>query len=528
MISIPKTGKYTFFVASDDGSRIYIDDKLLVDNDRLQGMTERNGAVELLAGSHPIIVTYFDNGGGDGLEVAWSGPDLPKQKISADRLSVGGGVETLHDVAIRSLAAIPGHEAEKFLDLAALVKADRHRTAAISVLRTIPDQHWAPKEVPGLVDNIVGYLSGIPARLRTAGPAMEAVALAKSLSSKLPPAQAKAIADRLENLDVRVIAIGTVVERMIYDKEIIAVQAGKPVEFRFANTDNMPHNFAIVQPGSLEEIGLLAEATARDADAKDRHYVPKSNKVLLASQLLGPGENQAISYEVPKTPGVYPYVCTYPGHWRRMYGALYVVANLEEYQANPEAYLAANPLPQRDELLKLLGRNTEWKYDDLIGDVKKLEHGRSFEVGKNLFKVANCVGCHKLNNEGRELGPDLTKIEPAKHTTDLLLRSILEPSKDIAEKFQSNAFVLNSGKVVTGLIVEENETQVKVLVDPLAKGDPAVFQKSEIDERSKSKVSIMPQGVLNKLTREEILDLLAYVFAKGDKKHSLFGEHHHH
>ena len=210
-----------------------------------------------------------------------------------------------------------------------------------------------------------------------------------------------------------------------------------------------------------------------------------------------------------------------------MYGALYVVANLEEYQANPEAYLAANPLPQRDELLKLLGRNTEWKYDDLIGDVKKLEHGRSFEVGKNLFKVANCVGCHKLNNEGRELGPDLTKIEPAKHTTDLLLRSILEPSKDIAEKFQSNAFVLNSGKVVTGLIVEENETQVKVLVDPLAKGEPAVFQKSEIDERSKSKVSIMPQGVLNKLTREEILDLLAYVFAKGDKKHSLFGEHHH-
>ena len=528
MISIPKAGKYTFFIASDDGSRIYLDDKLLVDNDRLQGMTEKSGTVQLTAGAHPIVVTYFDNGGGDGLEVAWSGPDFKKQKIAANQLSVGGGTETLHDVAIRSLAAIPGHEAEKFLDLASLVKADRHRTAAISVLRTIPEQHWAPKEVPGLVDNVVGYLSNIPARFRTAGPATEAIALAKSLSSKLPPAQAKAITDRLENLDVRVIAIGTVVERMIFDKEIIAVQAGKPVEFRFANTDNMPHNFAIVQPGSLEEIGLLAEATARDADAKDRHYVPKSDKVLLASRLLEPGQNQAISYEVPKAPGIYPYVCTYPGHWRRMYGALHVVENLEDYQANPEAYLAANPLPLRDELLKLLGRNTEWKYDDLIGDVKKLEHGRSFEVGKNLFKVANCVGCHKFNNEGRELGPDLTKIEPAKHTTDLLLRSILEPSKDIAEKFQSHSFVLNSGKVVTGMIVEETATQVKVLVDPLAKGEPAVFQKSDIDERSKSKVSIMPQGLLNKLTREEILDLLTYVFAKGDKKHPLFGEHHHH
>ncbi len=528
MIQVPKTGKYTFFIASDDGSRLYLDDKLLIDHDGLHGMTEKSGTVDLAAGSHPIVVTYFDNGGGDGLEVAWAGPDLPKQKIAAKNLTVSGGGETLHDVAIRSLAAIPGHEAEKFLDLAALVKADRHRTAAISVLRTIPEQHWAAKEVPGLVDNLVGYLSGIPAQFRTAGPAMDAVALAKSLSAKLTPEQAKAIADRLENLDVRVIAIGTVVERMIYDKELIVVQAGKPVEFRISNTDNMPHNFAIVQPGSLEEVGLLAEATARDADAKDRNFVPKSAKVLAASRLLGPGETQALSYEVPQQPGVYPYVCTYPGHWRRMYGALYVVASLEEYQANPDAYLTSHPLPVSDELLKSVGRNTEWKFDDLIGDVKKLPAGRSFEVGKNLFKVANCVGCHKLNNEGRELGPDLTKIDPKKLSTELLLRSILEPSKEINEKFQSHIFVLDSGKVVTGMIVSETPTEIKVLVDPLSKGEPAVLQVSEIEERRKSPTSIMPQGLLSKLTREEILDLIAYVYAGGDKKHELFGEHHHH
>jgi putative heme-binding domain-containing protein len=234
-----------------------------------------------------------------------------------------------------------------------------------------------------------------------------------------------------------------------------------------------------------------------------------------------------MSYDVPQQPGVYPYVCTYPGHWRRMYGALYVVANLEEYQANPDAYLAANPLPLRDELLKSIGRNTEWKYDDLVGDIQTLPPGRSFGVGKNLFKVANCVGCHKLNNEGRELGPDLTKIEPKKHTTDQLLRSILEPSKEIAEKFQSHIFVLDSGKVVTGMIVSETPTEVKVLVDPLAKGEPAVLQKSEIEERRKSPTSIMPQGLLSKLTREEILDLIAYVFTRGDKKNMLYDEHHH-
>jgi len=210
-----------------------------------------------------------------------------------------------------------------------------------------------------------------------------------------------------------------------------------------------------------------------------------------------------------------------------MFGALYVVANLEEYQRSPDQYLVANSLVVKDELLKSIGRNTEWKYDELVASVNKLPSGRSFDVGKKLFSDANCVACHKMNNEGRELGPDLTKIDPAKHTTELILRSILEPSKEIADKYQSYSFLLSSGSTVTGMIVEETPKQVKVVVDPLAKGEPAVIDPSEIDERKKSTLSIMPQGLLNKLTQEEILDLMAYLYSKGDKKHELFGTHAH-
>ena len=115
------------------------------------------------------------------------------------------------------------------------------------------------QQIRPLVDNLIGYLSEIPAQYRTGGPAAEAIALAKSLAGKLPADQAKAVENQLQNLDVRIIAIGTVPARMIYDKEQIVVQAGKPVEFRFSNSDHMPHNFAILQPGSLEEIGELAE-----------------------------------------------------------------------------------------------------------------------------------------------------------------------------------------------------------------------------------------------------------------------------
>jgi len=528
-IQVPKSGKYTFYTASDDGSRLYIGGKLIVNNDGLHGMVEKSGKIDLPAGLHPLTVTYFDNGGGDGLNVSWSGPGIKKQKIAADRLRVSTtGVETLHDVAIRSLGTIPGHEAEKFSDLASLVNSGRHQAAAIQVLREIPQKNWPNKEIRPLADNLVAYLSSIPARYRTSKQAFAAIGFTKSLSDKLPADQAAAIQNRLQNLNVQVIAVGTVPHRMIYDKEQIAVEAGKTVEFRFSNSDNMPHNFAITLPGALEEIGLMAEATARDADAMARQYIPKSDKILLASKLLQPGQTQALSFEVPKMPGVYPYVCTYPGHWRRMYGTLYVVKDLEAYQANPKAYLAANPLPIKDSLLKYSTRGREWKFSELVSGVKPLPMGRAFDVGKELFKVSSCVSCHKLNNEGRVFGPDLTKLEEKKQSAEYILQSLLEPSKDIDKKFQSYSFVLDYGKIITGMIVEETEEEVKIVIDPIAKGKPTVIRKSSIEDRVKASVSIMPKGLLNKLSREEILDLVAYVYAKGDKKHMLFKEHHKH
>jgi putative heme-binding domain-containing protein len=524
MVHAPATGKYTFSTTSDDGSRFYLGGRLLVNNDGLHGMVKKSGSADLSAGLHPIVVTYFDNGGDDGLAVTWSGPGFAEESIPASRLFISGG-ESIHDLAIRALSSIPGHEDEKVADIVRLIKAGRSRAAAVRALREIPEKHWPAAEAPDLVDNLIGYASSFPASARTGGPASDAMALAESLAAKLPAEAARAAKERLGNLDVRVIAIGTVRERMIYDKEEIAVQAGKPVEFRFSNSDNMPHNFSIVEPGALVEIGELAEATGSQPDAAARQYVPKSEKVLLSSRLLGPGERQTLTFDVPTSPGVYPYVCTYPGHWRRMYGALYVVADLEAYLADPEGYLAANPLPLRDEMLRFSGRNTEWKYEDLIRVADPLPHERSFEVGKNVFQAASCVSCHKIGEQGIVFGPDLTALAPEKQTIAHILRSIIEPSAVIDEKFRSHAFVLSSGEVITGMIVEESADQLKVLVDPLAKAAPVVVKKASIIARELSESSIMPQGLVSKLTQEEILDLLAFIYARGDAKHHLFGKH---
>jgi putative heme-binding domain-containing protein len=105
---------------------------------------------------------------------------------------------------------------------------------------------------------------------------------------------------------------------------------------------------------------------------------------------------------------------------------------------------------------------------------------------------------------------------------------ILEPSAKIEDKYARYIFETKAGKLVTGLILSETPDEVKVIENPLAKSEPVVLKKSDIAERKKSPTSIMPKGLLDKLTREEILDLVAYVIARGDQRHKLFQGGHEH
>jgi putative heme-binding domain-containing protein len=253
--------------------------------------------------------------------------------------------------------------------------------------------------------------------------------------------------------------------------------------------------------------------------------------VLLQSKLLQSRQQEQLKFLAPKEPGIYPYVCTYPGHWRRMHGALYVVADREAYLENPEGYLAKNPLPVKDDLLKFNRPRTEWKLEELSDAVKEMQArgGRSFANGKQMFTVATCVACHKFGGQGNEFGPDLTKLDPKvfKSAVDVV-EHILEPAKKIDDKYAMYRIVLDSEKVITVMVVEEKDGVVKVIENPLASTKPLELKASAIVERKKLTTSIMPKGQLDKLTKDEILDLLAYVWGKADPKSKLFGEGHDH
>jgi alpha-L-fucosidase len=86
-IKVPATGVYQFFVRSDDGSRMWVGEALLVDNDGLHSSRERSASIALEAGWHPITVAMFEQSGGFELDVAWSGPGFAKQRVPAGVLA---------------------------------------------------------------------------------------------------------------------------------------------------------------------------------------------------------------------------------------------------------------------------------------------------------------------------------------------------------------------------------------------------------------------------------------------------------
>ena len=423
--------------------------------------------------------------------------------------------------AFGALAGVRGREQEVFERIAPFVIKGEDRDAAIAALEKIPVAQWPAAQAAPMLDALLASMRTAAVEQRSSDAGLAAWQFAENLTTLLPAAEGKARRAELADLGVRVVRIGTVYERMNYDKETIAVQAGKPVLFVLQNSDVMPHNFVVAKPGTMQALGEIAEKLSQDASFAKRAFVPESADVLVASTLLQPQAAQKLTFNAPTEPGVYPYVCTYPGHWRRMYGAMYVVDDLEGYLADPAAYLAAHSLPIKDDLLKDRRPRTEWTLADLEGSVNGMEKGRSFVHGRELFRTASCVSCHKLGEAGNQFGPELAKLE-AKMTALEITKHILDPSLRIEEKYRSTTIVTDDGRRLTGLVVADTPEELALVENPVASAEPVRIKKTDIEERVTSPVSIMPKGLLDKLTRDEVLDLVAYVTARGEESSALF------
>lgn len=151
---------------------------------------------------------------------------------------------------------------------------------------------------------------------------------------------------------------------------------------------------------------------------------------------------------------------------------------------------------------------------DLLPALDKLERGRNFRRGREAFAAVGCNTCHKFATQSADvgLGPDITGVGNRFSPADLL-ESILEPSKTVSDLYMTTE-IRTGNDVLTGRIESDNGKQVMLRINPLM--PPVTIPAGDIKSRRPSPVSTMPKNLLDNLTEEEILDLLAYLRAGGN------------
>ncbi len=300
--------------------------------------------------------------------------------------------------------------------------------------------------------------------------------------------------------DLKLVKISCIPERMLFTVKQFSAKPGQPVKLVFTNPDATDHNLVIVKPGALAEVGMAANDMAKDPRNATSDFIPleKKHLILHHSPMIGPTRSaqvHVLRFRAPKETGIYPYVCTFPGHWVVMKGKMVVANNPAEVA---KLLAAAKPKVIR-----------EWKMTDFEKLVLR-QDDKSVMRGMQAFMKANCHQCHAVNGHGIDLGPCLADVNQ-RYRGKKLLQQILEPSSEINKDFQNKSFILKDGRIVTGVVSKKVRGQIHVMTNLLTPHSLTRIRRRDIEETITSKISPMPNGLLNVLTREEIIDLVSFL-----------------
>jgi len=183
--------------------------------------------------------------------------------------------------------------------------------------------------------------------------------------------------------------------------------------------------------------------------------------------------------------------------------------------------------PERKSAIENLGAMfagrtpTNWTLDELSAAAMAGMKGRDFDNGRKMFGAAACFTCHRFGNEGGMTGPDLTG-SGGRYSPHDLLDQIINPNKEINEQFVPIVVTKNNGEMVTGVVVNLNGDTVQLNTDASDPNQRVPVDRKEVKSIEPSPVSPMPPMLLAMLTKEEILDLLAYVLSGGDRNNAMF------
>ena len=304
-------------------------------------------------------------------------------------------------------------------------------------------------------------------------------------------------------------------ERMLFTTRQFSVRPGQPVKLVFTNPDATDHNLVLVEPGSLAEVGMAANEMARNPKNATSDFIPESKRdlIIAATPMIGPTRKSLVHvlrFEAPTEPGVYPYVCTFPGHWIVMNGTMVVARDTDEAERLLEAC--------QPTIVKV------WSLED-FPEVEASREEAVLARGMHAFAKARCSQCHVAAGHGVNLGPDLAESVKKLRGRDLLAH-LLDPSLKIDDRYRTVQFVLDNGRVESGVLAGETPDAWKIRPNLLTPDVIKLIAKETVEEQISSRVSPMPAGLLNVLTRREILDLLSFVEA-GDELPSGLSAHGH-
>jgi putative heme-binding domain-containing protein len=183
--------------------------------------------------------------------------------------------------------------------------------------------------------------------------------------------------------------------------------------------------------------------------------------------------------------------------------------------------LAVTPDPAKVSIIEPRELVKKWTVAELLPVLQTKKTGRDFENGRKMFAQGACFKCHRFAREGGIVGPVLDAVGRRFNDRDML-DAILEPSKVVSDQYQATTFVLESGKSVTGRIANLSGKNYLVSENMLDPGRLTPVNRDEVEELIPSPLSQMPTGLVDTLTEEEILDLIAYLRSGGNPDHEAF------
>lgn len=273
---------------------------------------------------------------------------------------------------------------------------------------------------------------------------------------------------------------------------------------------NAIQQLALVQEANA--LPVLVEVLRRDADVSLRQEAARGlanfNDSNLAKELLT---------DWNKHPGVVraELVNTLRSRKPWAYALLTALGNKQVHRADVNDNVAMAIRQFRDnELNALLDkhygafRDSPAEIDALINKLRvELPKGTgNAKVGKVVF-AKHCLQCHKFEGEGHDVGPVL---DGAERTKEYLLANIIDPNRVVGTPYFSRTVVMKNGKLITGILVEEDATTLRL------KRENAVIEvivKADIEEQSTSTKSLMPEGMSNNMTVQDLRDLIRYLEA---------------